>query len=82
MFINALLSLGYASVVMAHAGHEQEPISGPHQSLWYSTLPGDGGTQVGIQTTRESTGKLLTRSRRILYFLVSQLLDACRISHA
>ncbi|UPL01285.1 hypothetical protein LCI18_012219 [Fusarium solani-melongenae] len=45
MIINALLSLGYASVVMAHAGHEQEPISGPHQSLWYSTLPGDGGTQ-------------------------------------
>ncbi|KAM0418982.1 hypothetical protein ACHAPT_012033 [Fusarium lateritium] len=30
---------------MAHAGHEQEPLSGPHQSLWYNTLPGDGGTQ-------------------------------------
>lgn len=41
-----LLSL--ASVIRAHGDHElsQEPIAGPHKSLWYNTLPGDGGTQV------------------------------------
>ena len=34
-------------VVTAHGDHEhQEPISGPHKSLWYNTIPGDGGTQV------------------------------------
>jgi hypothetical protein len=38
---------GLAAGAAAHAGHnhEQEPI-GPHKSLWYNTLPGDGGTQV------------------------------------
>lgn len=35
-----------ASVVSAHGSHDQEPIEGPHKSLWYNTLPGDGGTQV------------------------------------
>ncbi|KAM0719595.1 hypothetical protein Q7P37_003725 [Cladosporium fusiforme] len=29
----------------AHADHDQTPIEGPHQGLWYNTLPGDGGTQ-------------------------------------
>jgi agmatinase len=32
-----------AAVVTAHG---QKPITGPHQSLWYNTIPGDGGTQV------------------------------------
>ena len=32
-------------VAAAHAGHEQKPIAGPHKSLWYNALPGDGGTQ-------------------------------------
>ncbi|KAJ3540980.1 hypothetical protein NM208_g4811 [Fusarium decemcellulare] len=45
MILDALLLFSYASVAIAHAGHEQEPLSGPHQSLWYNTLPGDGGTQ-------------------------------------
>ena len=38
-----------AAVVSAHGDHDhdQEPIEGPHNGLWYSTLPGDGGTQVG-----------------------------------
>lgn len=31
----------------AHSSHDQAPIAGPHKSLWYNTLPGDGGTQVG-----------------------------------
>jgi hypothetical protein len=34
--------------VLAHGDHEHQiPIQGPHKSLWYNTLPGDGGTQVG-----------------------------------
>lgn len=32
----------------SHAHHEQTPIEGPLQGLWYNTLPGDGGTQVSI----------------------------------
>jgi hypothetical protein len=39
----ALLAVG----VIAHGDHaEQKPVAGPHKSLWYNTLPGDGGTQV------------------------------------
>lgn len=37
----------FAAAVAAHSDHAtQEPIEGPHQGLWYNTLPGDGGTQV------------------------------------
>lgn len=40
--VAALVGLG-----SAHGDHEnQVPIAGPHKSLWYNTLPGDGGTQV------------------------------------
>ncbi|XXH05288.1 hypothetical protein Hte_011713 [Hypoxylon texense] len=45
MLSTAVLALSWASTVIAHAGHDQKPISGPHQSLWYQTLPGDGGKQ-------------------------------------
>lgn len=45
MFSTTFLALGWAAVVAAHAGHDQESMSGPHQSLWYNALPGDGGTQ-------------------------------------
>jgi agmatinase len=41
-----LFALHSVAVVTAHNDHSQEPLSGPHQSLWYNTLPGDGGTQV------------------------------------
>ena len=36
-----------AATVSAHGDHEhdQEPIAGPHQGLWYNSLPGDGGKQ-------------------------------------
>lgn len=35
-----------ASSVTAHGNHEQTTLSsGPHQSLWFNNLPGDGGTQ-------------------------------------
>lgn len=43
---SALLTFGLITIAAAHGGHEQKPISGPHQSLWYHKLPGDGGTQV------------------------------------
>ena len=37
----------FAAAVAAHGdhGHDQDPLAGPHQGLWYNTLPGDGGTQ-------------------------------------
>lgn len=37
----------FAAAVSAHGSHgkDQEPLQGPHKSLWYNTLPGDGGTQ-------------------------------------
>lgn len=40
----------FAIFASAHNDHEQKPVAGPHQSLWYKAmapLPGDGGTQVG-----------------------------------
>ena len=49
MLFNSLYSLACAAFVIAHADHDQKPIAGPHQSLWYNTrgpIPGDGGTQV------------------------------------
>jgi agmatinase len=37
-----------ATCALAHGDHEHQiPIAGPHKALWYNTLPGDGGTQVG-----------------------------------
>lgn len=42
----ALLALGWIAIATAHSGHDQKVIEGPHQSLWYTRLPGDGGTQV------------------------------------
>ncbi|RKU49647.1 hypothetical protein DL546_009707 [Coniochaeta pulveracea] len=44
---SSILALGLAALVAAHGdhgSHDQTPI-GPLQSLWYNTLPGDGGTQ-------------------------------------
>jgi hypothetical protein len=44
---STLLALGWAAVATAHGDHgKTQKILGPHQSLWYNTLPGDGGTQV------------------------------------
>lgn len=40
-----LTSLAFALAIGASA-HGQDPLKeGPHKSLWYNTLPGDGGTQ-------------------------------------
>lgn len=43
-YLGAIVAL--TAAVKAHGDHEQEPMAGPHKSLWYNTLPGDGGTQV------------------------------------
>ncbi|KAI2463467.1 Arginase/deacetylase [Annulohypoxylon bovei var. microspora] len=44
--LTALFTLGYVAYATAHGTHDdQKTLSGPHQSLWYNTLPGDGGTQ-------------------------------------
>ena len=49
---NILLPIaGAVAGVCAHGDHGQVPIAGPHASLWYNTLPGDGGTQVGLAKT-------------------------------
>ncbi|KAA8569479.1 hypothetical protein EYC84_001109 [Monilinia fructicola] len=47
MLVNILTAASLISIARAHGGdHEgQMPIAGPHKSLWYNTLPGDGGTQ-------------------------------------
>lgn len=46
MLIGLLYLIGLAVVVFAHGDQSQKLIAGPHKSLWYNTLPGDGGTQV------------------------------------
>ena len=53
------LVLGVAGV-HGHGSHDnQEPIAGPHKSLWYNTLPGDGGTQVWYLVRRECVNHAL-----------------------
>ena len=55
-----ILALGWASVALAHGSHDQKILSGPHKSLWYNNLPGDGGTQVGLPSLDASTPLFLT----------------------
>jgi agmatinase len=51
MISKTLLSLGLAAVAAGHGQHDsQKAMSGPHESLWFNSLPGDGGTQVRWQT--------------------------------
>jgi hypothetical protein len=50
--------LGLAAFVQGHGNHNpQEPIVGPHKSLWYNTLPGDGGTQVSERIVTSKAGR-------------------------
>jgi agmatinase len=47
MLTTVLAVIFLAADALAHGDHaDQVPIAGPHKSLWYNTLPGDGGTQV------------------------------------
>lgn len=63
--VSCVVALAIAA--RAHVDHEQQPIAGPHQSLWYKSMraiPGDGGTQVRKPTVKYwdpidmSTGRL------------------------
>jgi agmatinase len=51
MHAHILNTLALASLAIAHGDHQQVPLSGPHKQLWYNTLPGDGGKQVGFGLT-------------------------------
>lgn len=52
MFCKHFSLVVLATFAAAHGDHEhQTPIEGPHKSLWYNTLPGDGGTQVSSSTS-------------------------------
>ena len=59
-FTPALLS--FAAAVAAHGDHDhdQEPLAGPHEGLWYNALPGDGGTQVGAPLSMKLPEQQLT----------------------
>jgi agmatinase len=48
MMLTTVLAVAFlAADALAHGDHaDQVPIAGPHKSIWYNTLPGDGGTQV------------------------------------
>ncbi|GMG35307.1 unnamed protein product [Aspergillus oryzae var. brunneus] len=48
MLVTTVSLLALSAVASAHGKH-QTPMSGPHQKLWYNTLPGDGGTQVCVK---------------------------------
>lgn len=53
MLAIALTVVALAAVVFGHGDHDhQTPIAGPHKSLWYNTIPGDGGTQVRLEFPR------------------------------
>ncbi|KAI9693458.1 MAG: hypothetical protein M1820_009251 [Bogoriella megaspora] len=46
MLFKVSLLCACGAIAAAHSSHDQTPIQqGPHKSLWYNTLPGDGGTQ-------------------------------------
>lgn len=57
-----LLGFTFAGHVLAHSAHQegQAPIAGPHQGIWYNTLPGDGGTQADAVFAGISTFGRLT----------------------
>lgn len=52
-----------AATVTAHDDHNQDPIAGPHKSLWYNTLPGDGGTQVQTTSSHTQSIRITTLTR-------------------
>merc|ERR1712000_475926 len=45
MFKLFAASSALVAAVNAHGNHQETLKEGPHKSLWYNTLPGDGGTQ-------------------------------------
>lgn len=80
MLTNILTVAILATSALAHGDHEhQVPIAGPHKALWYNTLPGDGGTQVGQLSPHIHKEYVLTVERPIRSSLVSRLSVACHI---
>jgi hypothetical protein len=79
MLFKALVTAACASCALAHANHDQTPIEGPHRSLWYNTLPGDGGTQV--RRSENMLERRLILSRPTLSFQASRLSAVCPTSH-
>ena len=71
--------LSFLALAVAHSGVEQEPIAGPHKSLWYNTLPGDGGTQVWQLNLGEA---MSDSARPILFSLAFLRLVGLRITRA
>src|SRR5271154_725786 len=56
MLLKVLSFCAFSASVLAHGDHgDQAPISGPHKSLWYNTLPGDGDTQVSLSCQEKSS---------------------------
>ena len=80
MLFKALVTAACASCALAHANHDQTPIEGPHRSLWYNTLPGDGGTQVDRPLLLIDCQ--LTENRPIQSFLASRPSAVCLTSLA
>src|SRR5437667_9214147 len=67
---SAIIVAGLAIGSLGHADHEnQTPMSGPHKSLWYNTLPGDGGTQVCHISSRDSCSRFFFRDNFFFFFL-------------
>lgn len=56
MLTSLVTVTAFAAAALAHADHDQTPIAGPHKSLWYNTIPGDGGTQVGCAVVPDWRG--------------------------
>ncbi|KAK4926079.1 hypothetical protein LTR49_006994 [Elasticomyces elasticus] len=44
-FVTAVSALAASVAAHENHAHDQEPMEGPLKSIWYNTLPGDGGTQ-------------------------------------
>lgn len=55
MIVSTLSFAALVALATAHGNQGQKPIAGPHKSLWYNTLPGDGGTQVSSSAERCNT---------------------------
>jgi hypothetical protein len=84
MLLKSLTALSFVSVAVAHGAHDhdQEPMAGPLQSLWYNTLPGDGGKQVKTVPLDHCRIATLTNIRPTLSSQASVPLDVSPTSLA
>jgi len=82
--MSKLLALAALLVAtLAHEGHDhdQTPISGPLEGLWFSGLPGDGGTQVA-NPCHQTAGQFADELARLtLSFLASRHSVVCNTIH-